>query len=89
MDDKEKGFNPDWINPPGATIADLLKERGWTQVEFAQRIDYAPKHVNLLVKGKAAINEETALRLERVLGSTVGFWLTREAALSGILDTSK
>ncbi len=79
MDDKVKGFNPDWVVPPGATIADLLKERGWTQVEFAQRIDYAPKHVNLLIKGKAAINEETALRLERVLGSTVGFWLTREA----------
>ncbi len=79
MGDEAKGFNPDWIVPPGITIADLLKERGWTQIEFALRINFTPKHVNLLIKGKAAINEETALRLERVLGSTVGFWLTREA----------
>jgi len=78
-DDGTKVFNPDWIEPPGTTIADLLTERGWTQVEFSRRIDYAPKHVNLLIKGRAAITEETALRLERVIGGTVGFWLNREA----------
>jgi addiction module HigA family antidote len=79
MNDEAKKFTPDWVIPPGATIADLLQERGWTQVEFASRIDYTPKHVNLLIKGKESINEETALRLERVLGSSVGFWLTLEA----------
>lgn len=33
----------------------------------------------MLINGKAAINEETALKLERVLGSTTAFWLSREA----------
>ena len=79
MDDKEKSFSPDWLIPPGTTIADLLKERGWKQTEFALRIGFTPKHVNLLIKGMVTINEEIALKLERVLGSTVGFWLTREA----------
>jgi hypothetical protein len=32
-----------------------------------------------LLHGKAAISEDTALRLERVLGSTARFWLQREA----------
>jgi HTH-type transcriptional regulator/antitoxin HigA len=33
----------------------------------------------LLLKGKAPISEETALRLEQVLGSTARFWLNLEA----------
>ncbi|MBK8047910.1 MAG: HigA family addiction module antidote protein [Anaerolineales bacterium] len=72
-------FEPDWISPPGDTIADLLDERGWSQAEFAVRTGYTTKHVNLLVRGKASISEDTALRLERVLGSTAGFWLQRDA----------
>ena len=70
---------PDWISPPGETILDLLEERGWSQADLAARMDYTPKHINLLIKGKAGITEEAALKLERVLGSTAGFWLNREA----------
>lgn len=80
MNDQMKAFVPDWmISPPGATIKDLLEECGWTQKEFASRLDYTPKHVNLLIQGKAVINEETALKLERVLGGSLAFWLSREA----------
>lgn len=35
--------------------------------------------VSYLINGKAPITEETAIKLERVLGSTTGFWLNREA----------
>lgn len=79
MTEKELLFEPDWLSPPGDTIADALEERGWSRVEFAQRIGYTPKHVNQLLRGKAPISEDTALRLERVLGSTARFWLQREA----------
>ena len=72
-------FDPDWISPPGDTIADLLDERSWTQAEFAVRLGTSRKFVNQLVSGGASINEATALRLERVLGSTTRFWLSREA----------
>jgi len=72
-------FNPDWVIPPGATIADLLEERGWSQTEFASRIGYTKKHVNLLIQGKVSLTEDAAIKLERVLGSTVNFWLSREA----------
>ncbi|MEI6387874.1 MAG: helix-turn-helix domain-containing protein [Spirochaetota bacterium] len=70
---------PDWISPPGATILDVLEERGWTQADLAERMGYTRKHINLLVKGAAGITEEASLKLERVLGSTAGFWLNREA----------
>jgi HTH-type transcriptional regulator / antitoxin HigA len=72
-------FSPDWISHPGETIADILEEREWTQTDFAERMGQSPKHISLLLNGKAAITEETALKLESVLGSTASFWLNRES----------
>jgi HTH-type transcriptional regulator / antitoxin HigA len=74
-----KTFTPDWISPPGETIADLIAERGWSQVELAKRLGYSTKHISLLINGKAPLTEETALKLENALGSSASFWLNREA----------
>lgn len=71
-------FAPDWISAPGETIAELLDERGWSQADFAVRTGFTTKHVHLLLQGKAGISEDTALRLERVLGSSARFWLNLE-----------
>jgi addiction module HigA family antidote len=76
---------PDWVSPPGDTILDALEEKGWTQAELAERTGYTRKHINQLVRGKAPINEETALKLERALGASAGFWLTREAQYRELL----
>lgn len=76
---EEQTFTPDWISPPGDTIADLLEERDWTQAQLAERLGCTIKHVSQLIHGKASISEETAINLERVLGSTVRFWIQREA----------
>jgi len=72
-------FEPDWVSPPGDTIAELLEERGWTQEELAQRIDYSSKHVSQLINGKVPLTDDAAVRLNSVLGVSVSFWLTREA----------
>jgi len=72
-------FAPDWVSPPGDSILDIIEEREWTQAELAQRLGYTTKHVNQLIKGKVPLTEDAAIRLERVVGSTVGFWLAREA----------
>jgi HTH-type transcriptional regulator / antitoxin HigA len=79
MTQTSRPFTPDWVSPPGDTIADFLEERDWTQAQLAERLGYTTKHISLLINGKAPINEETALKLERVLGSTASFWLNREA----------
>ena len=73
-------FSPDWVSPPGDTIADLLDERGWTRTEFADRLGTSRKFVNQLVSGKALIDEAIALKLKKLLGSTDRFWLNRESA---------
>ena len=79
MTEEATAFEPDWLSPPGDTIADVLEERGWSQAEFAQRIGCTTKHVNQLIRGRAAVSEDTALHLERVLGGTARVWLQREA----------
>jgi HTH-type transcriptional regulator/antitoxin HigA len=71
-------FSPDWASPPGESILDLTEERGWTQSELAERLGYTEKHISLLINGRVPLSMDAALRLERVLGSTVDFWLALE-----------
>jgi len=75
----DQTFKPNWVSPPGDTISDILEERGISQAEFAKRSGFSKKHVNLLIKGKAAITPEAASRLADVLDAPSEFWLTREA----------
>ena len=72
-------FEPDWISPPGDTIADLLEEKDWNQKDLASRLGFTQKHVSQLITGKVPITEDTAAKLEVVLGGKVSFWLNREA----------
>lgn len=78
MSDKNQ-YVPDVVSAPGATLLDLLVERGMTQAELAARTGRPIKTVNEIVKGKAAITPETAIQLERVLGVPAAFWNNREA----------
>lgn len=79
MTDLKAHFAPDWASPPGESILDIAEERGWKQVELARRLGYTEKHVSQLVNGKVPLTIEAAQRLVRVVGSTVDFWLRREA----------
>lgn len=78
MSSPVEAFAPDWASPPGDTILDLIEERDWSQVELANRLGFSTKHLNQLVKGKVALTYETALKLERVLGTAAEFWMNRE-----------
>lgn len=72
-------FDPDWISPPGDTISDVLEERVLSRIEFARRMDYTPKQVDELLRGKAPITADIAQKLEAVLGASAVFWMNREA----------
>ena len=72
-------FAPDWVLPPGESILDFAEERGWTQAELAQRLGYSEKHISQLINGKVPLTVDAAQRLERVLGSTMDFWLSLES----------
>jgi addiction module HigA family antidote len=67
------------VSPPGATLLDLLEERGLSQADLAARTGRPRKTINEIVQGKAAITPDTALQFERVFGTPADFWLAREA----------
>jgi len=82
MPDK-KDFNPDWISPPGDTIADILVERACSHLEFARRMGFTARHVSELVTSRTPISQEIARRLELVLGASAEFWIARETQYRG------
>lgn len=71
-------YQPDFVSPPGETLLEILEDKGMSQAELADRTGRPKKTINEIIKGKAAITPETAIQLERVLGSPASFWNNRE-----------
>lgn len=71
-------FHPDWASAPGDTIADILGERGLSLAEFARRMGHTPEHARDLLQGRVSITLGIARRLEKVLGASVEFWMSRD-----------
>lgn len=74
-----EAFSPDYIPPPGESVAELLEEHEMTQTELARRLGVSLKHLNQVIKGSATISAELALGLEKVFSAPAHFWLAREA----------
>ena len=55
-------YCPDWVSPPGETLAEILEEREMTRSQFGEKM----------------IDGEIALAFESVLGISSVFWLNRE-----------
>ena len=71
-------YQPDFVSPPGETLADVLEDRGMTRAELALRMGRTKETIDEIVQGEAEIVPEIALHLEGVLGVSAGFWLARE-----------
>lgn len=71
-------FRPDWASAPGDTIADILQDKGLSVADFADLMGHSPEKANDLLQGRATITIETARRLERVLGASLEFWVSRD-----------
>jgi len=68
-----------WISPPGDTIADILEERQWLSSDLVEFLGISPQQLALLINGEMLIDEAMAIKLAKVMGSTPGFWMRREA----------
>ncbi len=67
-------YVPDYLVTPGEVLEEYLETYGMTQAELATRTGLAKKTINEIIKGKAPITPETALKLERSLGRPAHFW---------------
>lgn len=71
-------FNPEWASPPGHTIAEILEEQNLSVAKFARRIGKSSKYVSDLLQGQTRITVAVARQLQKVLGASVEFWMSRD-----------
>ena len=67
-------------HPGEMLLEEFLKPMGITQVEFARKLKIPFQRVNQIVRGKRSVTPDTALRLSKVLGTSVGLWLNLQLA---------
>ena len=72
-------YSPDVVSAPGGTLRELLDERGMTRKDLAARMGRPITTINEIIKGKAKIDPDIAVELERELGLPASFWNEREA----------
>lgn len=65
---------PNYAVPPGDVLLEELEALGMSQVELHQRTGINKKTLNQIIKGKAPITPETALKFERVLHVPARLW---------------
>jgi addiction module HigA family antidote len=78
MDETKNQYKPDTVSAPGETLGEILVERGISQEQLSERTGISNEVMNGIISGKVAITPETALQLERVLGTPASFWTVRE-----------
>lgn len=71
-------FKPNWASPPGETIADILKDKGWTVGHFSKLLEFSVDNTKMLLNGDLVVTDDLALKLEDILGSTALFWSRRD-----------
>ena len=74
----ENRFVPNYAVPPGELLDEELIHRGMSQVELAKRTGLTQKTINEIIKAKAPITPDTALKLERVINLPADYWLSLE-----------
>ena len=79
MDGIEYKYEPDYSVPPGSVLEEMLEARGINQAELARRCGRSPKLISEIIGGKAPIEPQTAIQLERVLGMDAIVWTNMEA----------
>lgn len=67
-------------HPGEMLLEEFLKPMGVSQVQFAEKLRIPFQRVNQIVRGKRSVTPDTALRLAKVLGTSVDLWLNLQLA---------
>jgi len=62
-------------NHPGDIVRDCLDELGVSVTDGAKALGVTRATLSRLINRKAGVSAEMAVRLEKAIGSTAGFWL--------------
>lgn len=63
------------IHPGEILLEEFLNPMAISQTKLANSIGVPPRRINEIVLGKRGITADTALRLAKVFGTSVQFWM--------------
>ncbi len=70
---------------PGYYIKEIIEDSGLTQEDFAKRLDTTPKNLSYLIRGEQSLSIDIAMKLSRLLGTTIDYWLNLQKGYDTII----
>ncbi len=74
---------------PGYYVKEIVEDSGLTQEDFAKRLGTTPKNLSLLVRGEQNISIDIAMKLSRMIGTSVNYWLNLQNAYDSLVAEFK
>ncbi len=74
---------------PGYYIKEIVDESGLTQEDFAKRLDTTPKNLSILIRGEQSLSIDIAMKLSRMVGTSVSYWLNLQKAYDSLIAEFK
>lgn len=74
---------------PGYYIKEIVDESGLTQEDFAKRLDTTPKNLSFLIRGEQNLSIDIAMKLSRLIGTSVNYWLNLQNAYDTLIAEFK
>lgn len=74
---------------PGYYIKEIIEESGLTQEDFAKRLGTTPKNISILIRGEQSLSIDIAMKLSRMLGTSVSYWLNLQNAYGSLIAEFK
>lgn len=74
---------------PGYYIKEIVEESGLTQEDFAKRLDTTPKNLSLLIRGEQSLSIDIAMKLSRMIGTSVNYWLNLQNSYDSLIAEFK
>ena len=74
---------------PGYYIKEIVEESGLTQEDFAKRLDTTPENLGRLIRGEQNLSIDIAMKLPRMTGTSVSYWLNLQNAYDSLIAEFK
>lgn len=74
---------------PGYYIKEIIEQSGLTQEDFAKRLDTTPKNISMLVRGEQTLSIDIAMKLSRMVGTSIYYWLNLQNAYDTLIAEFK
>lgn len=74
---------------PSYYIKEIIDDMGITQEDFAKRLGTTPKNLSILLKGEQDLSIELAMKLARMQGTSVDYWLNLQGQYDALVAEFK